>query len=175
MKHKIILGIALLTLMIVGCDDVDKLLTFYINHQATFKVESSSPLNLPIVLSTPDITTNSSQTFDNNNTSASHVKDIKLEEIKLTITNPSGKTFSFLKSVKLLISTDQNNEIELASLDNIPTTATTITLTPTSEKLDTYIKASSYKLKTSIITREALTEAVDIKADLKFKVTATPR
>jgi hypothetical protein len=173
MKHKVLLGVAILTFMI-ACDDVEKLLTFYINHQATFQVESTAPLNLPIIISTPDITTNSSQTFDNNNTSASHVKDIKLEEIKLTVTNPTDKTFSFLKSVKVLISTDQNNEIELASQDDIPTTATTITLVPTSAKLDTYIKASSYKLKTSIVTREALTETVDIRADLKFKVTATP-
>jgi hypothetical protein len=172
MKYKI--ALVVVGLLIASCDEVDKLLTFYINHSATFQVESTSPLNLPIIISTPDIATNSNQTFDNNDTNASHVKDIKLEEIKLSVTNPSGKTFSFLKSVKLLISTDQNNEIELASLDNIPTTATTITLVPTSEKLDVYLKASSYKLKTSIITREALTEAVDIKADLKFKVTATP-
>jgi hypothetical protein len=174
MKYKIILGIAVLAFAIVSCDEVDKLLTFYINHQATFRIENTVPLNLPIEIATPDVTTNSSQTFDNNNTNASHVKDIQLEEVKLTVTNPSDKTFSFLKSVKLLISTDQNNEIELASQDNIATTATTITLTPTSEKLDSYIKASSYKLKTSIVTRETLTEAVDVKADLKFKVTATP-
>lgn len=174
MKSKIVMGFGFLILMFANCDDVDKLLTFTISHQVTFRVESSSPLNIPLNIATPDVTTNSSQTFQNNNTKASLVKDVKLEEIDLVITNPSGKTFSFLKSVKLYISTDQSNEIELASQDNIPTTALTVELIPTKEKLDTYVKASSYKLRTSVVTRETLTQPVEIRADLKFKVTAAP-
>lgn len=174
MRNRILVSCSIFLLVFAGCDKVDELLTFTISHQVTFQIENSTPLNLPIEIATPDVTTNSSQTFENNNTSAGLVKDVKLQEIKLTVTNPSGKTFSFLKSIKLYISTDQNNEIELASLDDIPTTATSITLTPTKEKLDTYVKASAYKLRTSIVTREALTQTLDVRADLKFKVTAAP-
>jgi hypothetical protein len=164
----------ILAFSLFRCSKVDELLTFSISDQTSFRVESSSPLNLPLEIATPDVTTNSSQKFQNNNTNASKVKDIKLDEIRLTVTNPSGKTFNFLKSCKVYISTTQSNEILLASSENIPMDITTVTLTPTQEKLDTYVKASSYKLRTSIVTRETLSQAVDVQVDLKFKVTADP-
>jgi hypothetical protein len=174
MRNTIIMGASVFLLMLSGCKDVADLLTFTIDHSVTFQVENSSPINLPIEIATPEVPTNSSQTFQNNNTNAGLVKDIKLQEIKLTVTNPSGKTFSFLKSITLFISTSQTNEIELASLDDVPATATTITLTPTNAKLDEFVKASSYKLRTSLVMRETLTQTVDVKTDLKFKVTASP-
>lgn len=155
-----------------SCDKIDDLLTFTISDQTTFRMESTMPLNLPIEIATPDITTNSNQKFQNNNTSADLVKNIKLEELELSVTNPAGKTFSFLKSVHIYISTTQSNEIELAYQDNIPLDATKVTLIPTRENLDQFIKASSYKLRTSVVMRETLTQAVDVKVDLKFKVTA---
>ena len=160
--------------LISQCKQVDDLLTFTIANQVGITVPASSPLNLPFELATPDVTTNSSQTFANNNTEASLVKDVKLQQLKLTIETPSGKTFSFLKSIEIYISTTSSNEILLASLKEIPTSATSIELTPTQQKLDVYAKASSYKLRTSIVTRESLTQSVDMKADLKFKVTAAP-
>jgi hypothetical protein len=155
-----------------ACNKIDDLLTFSISNQATFRVPSSSPLNLPLEVLTPDIATNSSQEFQNNNTKADLVKDVKLSELKLSIANPSGKTFSFLKSVHIYISTNENDEIELASQDNIPATAAIVSLTPTKQKLDSYVKSSAYRLRTAIVTREALTQDVDVKINLKFKVTA---
>lgn len=166
--------LVIVALILSQCKEVDDLLTFTIANQVTITVPSNSPLNLPVELATPEVTTNSSQTFANNNTEASLVKDVKLQELKLSIQSPAGKTFSFLKSIQIYISTTQSNEILLASLDNIPTGATSITLTPTQEKLDVYAKASSYKLRTSIVTRETLTQSVETKADLKFRVTAAP-
>jgi hypothetical protein len=47
-------------------------------------------------------------------------------------------------------------------------------LTPTSEKLDKYIKASSYKLRTEAVIKESLTTDITVKADMKFQVTADP-
>ncbi len=108
----------------------------------------------------------------NNNTHANLVQDVRLEQLKLSITNPNAKTFSFLKSIKIYISSNQTNEIQLAALENILTSANTIDLIPSKEKLDTYIKASSYNLRTEVVTRETLTESVDIHVDLKFLVTA---
>lgn len=174
LKRKATLLILVTIITFSGCDAVNDLLTFTISDQTSFQVESTAPLNLPFEMSTPDVTTNSSQKFENNDTRADLVKDIKLKELKLSITAPSGKTFSFLKSVHFYISTGENDEIELAYLDDIPTTATELALIPTTEKLDTYVKASSYKLRTKIVTRETLNETVDIQADLAFRVTASP-
>lgn len=164
----------LVSCLTFGCEKVDELLTFSLNNEVTMQIPASTLLDLPVSIPTPDVTTNSQQTFQNNKTKASLVKDVKLREIKLTITAPASKTFSFLKSIHIYISSGQNDEKLLASLDDIPANVNNITLTPTGEKLDQYIKASSYKLRTSIVTRETLTQDVEVRADLKFTVTAAP-
>jgi hypothetical protein len=171
MKAKISIAAILFIIVFSGCKKLG--VNFAINHQANFRVESSSPLNLPFEVSTPDVTTNSSQQFGNNNTTANLIKEIKLEELKLTITNPTSKTFSFLKSIHIYISTNSSNEIELASMENIASTAQTISLNCTPENLDKYVKASSYKLRTSVVTKETLTQAVEFRSDIKFKVKAS--
>jgi hypothetical protein len=173
LMKNILLAITMLSIC-TCCQEVDDLLTFTISDQVSLTVPSSSPLSLPTEIATPDVTTNSSQKFANNNTEASRVKDVKLQELKLSIETPAGKNFNFLKSIQIYISTNSSNEILLAGLDNIPVNLTTISLTPTQEKLDVYAKASTYKLRTSIVTKETLTQDVSIKADLKFRVTAAP-
>jgi hypothetical protein len=99
---------------------------------------------------------------------------VKLKELTLTITDPTAKTFSFLKSIHLYIFTDSNDEIELAFKDDINSTSSTITLTTTAAKLDKYIKAPFFKLRTEAVTKETIAEDITIKADMKFRVTADP-
>jgi hypothetical protein len=53
---------------------------------------------------------------------------VRLKELTVTITDPANKTFSFLKSIRLYISTDAD-EIELAYKDDINSTSNTLTLT----------------------------------------------
>jgi hypothetical protein len=174
MRTKIYLSIVTMLLLITSCNVIDDLLTFSIDNQTTFKIESGFPLGTAFNVVTPDVTTNSNSTFENNNTKAELVKDVKLSELKLTITDPSNKSFSFLKSIHLYISTDANDEIELAYLDEINSTSNTINLTCTSQKLDKYIKASSYKIRTKAVIKESLTQDITVKSDMKFKVTADP-
>ena len=174
MKTRTFALIAFLSLFLFSCSVVDKLLTFTISNQTSFKMATGFPLNLATEIITPDVTTNSSSEFKNNNTKADLVKDVKLKELKLTITDPSDKTFTFLKSIRLYISTDANDEIELAYSDQINSTSNTIDLTCTSEKLDKYIKASSYKIRTKAVIKETITKDVTVKSDMKFKVTADP-
>ncbi|WP_100431597.1 hypothetical protein [Flavobacterium sp. 1] len=173
-KKITILTMAILCLFAVSCSEVDKLLTFTISNETTFKINNGLSINTPFDVATPDVTTNSSAEFKNNNTDADLVKDVTLKEIKLSITSPADKTFSFLKSVHMYISTTADDEIELAFLDNINSSANTISLTCTSQKLDKYIKASSYKIRTKVITKETVTQDIEVKANMKFKVTADP-
>jgi len=170
-KFAIIAFIALLT---VSCSEIDKLLTFTLSNQTTFKVKSAFPVNFPTDVLTPEVTTNSSAEFKNNNTNVDLVKDVQLKDLTLTITDPANKTFSFIKSIKIFISTTADDEIELGYQDNISSTSNTLSLTCSTEKLDKYIKASTYKLRTKITTKETLTQDITIKADMKFSVTASP-
>ena len=161
------------SISIVSCKKIDQLLTFTISNQSNITINGSSPVNIPFNISSPGITTNSSAQFQTNNTNAAHVKDIRLKSLQLTIINPPSQTFAFLQSIHIYISTSTSNEIELASLDNISTTANSLALIPTQSKLDDYIKAPSFNLRTSIVTRQLLTQNVDISIDSKFNVTAT--
>lgn len=170
--EKKIFYVLLAGVFMCACDEIDELLTFRVNDRTNIRIESTSPLNLPLEVPTPAVTSDSRQQFENNNTNADLVRDVKLEQLKLTITQPSGKTFSFLKSIRIFISTDQNAEMQLASLDNISTNSGMVDLVPVQEKLDPYIKAPAYRLRTQITTDETLTQDVDVQVDLRFKVTA---
>lgn len=172
MNSKKVMAACLAAMLLSACNDVEKLLTFRISDSTSIQIQSTSPLNLPVEIPTPAVTSNSQQQYQNNNTSKELVKDVKLEELKLTITDPPSKTFSFLKSIHIYISSTSSNEILLASLDNIASTSNTVTLVPTKEKLDVYAKASSYNLRTEVETDETLTQSVDVQVDLKFVVTA---
>ncbi len=173
MKIKIYAGITLLMLLVFSCTALDKLLTFTISDEYSFTIPSVIPVGIALSVTTPDIQSSSSTEFQNNGTNADLVKDVKLSELKLTITDPTTKTFSFLKSIRVSI-TDGTSEVELAYLDNINSTTNTISLTTTDNKLDKYIKASSYKLKITAVTKETLTTDILVKTDMKFKVTANP-
>ena len=157
---------------VISCKKIDDLLTFTINVENNFTIGASGPINIPFEILTPQVTTNSTQQFQNNNSDVNRVKDIKLKKVDLQIVSPSGKTFSFLESVHIYVSTNANDEIELAYLDNISTTATSISLIPTSASLDKYVKASSYSLRTKIVTKQALTQNVEVKNLCQFQVTA---
>lgn len=174
MKIKNYATIFLLSLFVISCSVVDKLLTFTISNSTSIQIDSNLPLGTPFEISTPDVSTNSSSEFENNKTKANLVKEVKLKDLKLTITDPTDKNFSFLKSVHLYISTDADDEIELAYLDDINTIANTIELISTDAKLDEYIKASSYKIRTEAVLKETVTSDVTIKADMNFRVTADP-
>ncbi|TDO72923.1 hypothetical protein EV143_107229 [Flavobacterium chryseum] len=174
MKSKLIALTLFLSLFLTSCDAVDDLLSFTISNQASITIQSTSPINLPTEIVTPDVTTNSSSEFKNNKTEAGLVKDVKLKSLKLSITNPDGKTFAFLKSIHLYISTTDSDEIELAYQDNINSTSNTLDLISTDARLDQYIKADKYKLRTKVTLKETLTQDVTVKADMNFRVTADP-
>jgi hypothetical protein len=159
-------------IMIASCNKIAELITFHINTQANITVNSSTLLNTPFEIRTPGITTQSSETFENNRTAPDLIKKVAFDEIKLTITNPANKTFSFLKNVHIYISTDDYDEVELAYLDNIPADAQSIKLNTSGENLEKFVKSSSYRLRTTMETRETLTQSTDIQVDMRFAVTA---
>ena len=172
MLRKITLSLISTLALLTGCNEVEDLLTFHVNDHTRIRIESSSPLSLPLEVATPAVTSNSQQQYQNNNTRADLVRDVKLEQLKLTIEAPEAKTFSFLKSIHIYISTPEAEEIELASLQNVSSTASVLELVPTDQKLDAYAKSPSYTLRTEVITDETLTQDVDVLVDLKFRVTA---
>ena len=98
MKSKFIAIALLLSLSLTSCDAVDDLLSFSISNEASIKIKSSSPINLPSEIITPEVTTNSSAEFENNKTKANLVKDVHIKSLygkKVTLPNHSFLFYYF--------------------------------------------------------------------------------
>ena len=174
-KH-IFLLIFAITIIITNysCDKIDELLTFNISNTTEIVIETSIPIALPFEIPTPDITTGSEEEMSNNNTSVDLIKDVLLTSFNMKIKDPNDKTFSFLKSIHIYISTNSSDEIELAYKDNIDANTNSIDLITTNSKLDKYIKADKYKLRTEVTTKETVTKDITIEINMKYKITADP-
>lgn len=158
---------------LAACEKVDDLLTFKIINETSFTVPSAIGLNLPTLLPTPDVTTNASQTFQNNNTNVNKVKDIKLESLVLAITSPTDATFAPVKSIRLYISAPGFEEKLLAFKENIPADAgNRLSLDVTREKMDNYVKRETFSVRTEVVTRQAVFQDTDVTAQMVFAVTA---
>ena len=156
-----------------SCKKVDDLLTFEITDEIEITIENNIlPFSLPFEIPTPPITTNSESEIEQNNSKIEYVKNIKLLELNLTITSPENKTFSFLRSIHIFISTNNQEEIELAFKDNISSDLKKIELTTSSAELDDYVKSPTYNIRTEVVTRETLTQDVDIFVFMKYQITA---
>lgn len=167
----------LLGFCLTACEKVDKLLTFYIDDEQTIEIPSQFsngfPLGTLIPLSPVAVNTNSEAEFANNDTRTDLVKDVSLDNLKLTLADPN-QNFDFLKDIEIFISNDQNEELRIAFYNDIPLGQNFIELNSTGAKLDKYLKAPSYKIITKARLRKAIANDITIKANMRFKVTADP-
>ncbi|MBU6122574.1 hypothetical protein [Hymenobacter siberiensis] len=158
-----------------SCKKIEDLLTFQVNDSSSFVIPASGLLNTT-VLSLPGATVSSSSsgTYSANNTSADYVQDVTLDRLALTVTDPAGQNFDFLKSVKIYIASDNQgtNKTLLASLDPVPTGQTAITLTPSGAKLDLYLRSGSYSLFTDVTLAQPVRQNTTVRAESRFNVKA---
>lgn len=165
--------IAVLVMTLSNCKSLDKLTMFDLDYESDFIFQSGLPLNLPFSINGPDVTTNSEQEFAINDTRKDLIESILLKELKLTVTNPSGKSFSFLKSVSVFISAPGVQEVLVASKSNIADqVGGELLLDLSGVELMEYIKSDSFNLRVSATTDEILLSDVGIKINSIFGVDA---
>ncbi|KAA9333152.1 hypothetical protein F0P96_09225 [Hymenobacter busanensis] len=173
MKNLLFALLAVALVATAACKKIDQLLTFYIEDSQNFKIPATPLLGqLPLV--PIPVTTRSDEKFKNANTAANLVKDVSLDKLTLTVTDPNSANFDFLESITIYISTDGNDRVPLASLNPVPLGQSTIALTPSGAVLDKYIKAQSYTLTTEAKTRRAVAQETSVRIDTRFKITADP-
>ena len=98
---------------------------------------------------------------------------MKLSSLTLTITNPSGKTFGFIKSIQIYIQAPGLPNTEIAHINDNPTTAgSTISLTPDNVDISSYAKADNFTLDVESTVQQNNGDNVDVRADMTFNVTA---
>jgi len=168
--RSVILGIVLLAFL--GCKKVDKLTQFNMAYDETAVIKSSTGINLPFNIITPDIETNSESTFALNDTRKDLVERINLKSLNLSITSPSGEDFSFLKSITIYISAEGLSEEKIAWNSSIPENVNSIDLSTTGVDLKEYLKASKMTLRLNTETDELITSDYTIKIHSIFFVDA---
>jgi hypothetical protein len=173
MKKILFLFPVAVLLIAIGCKKIDQLLTFYIEDTQNIRVAGNSVVGL-IPVAPVAVTTRSEEKFKNEDTRAELVKDVSLNKLTLTITDPNNENFDFLESVTLYISTEQSDWVALASLSPVPQGQKVIELKPSGAKLDKYLKASSYTLTTEARVKRGVAQDITMRADSRFKVTADP-
>lgn len=166
--------VLLFSFLAMACEKVDDLLTFYIEEEEIITIESHFPVGALVPLTPITVTTNSEETFKNNKTRAELVKDVTLNRLNLTITNPQGGNFNFLKKIEIYISSENKAEVKLAYLEEVPANATTLHLKSTNAELDEFIKGDTYSIRTQAVLAKPVSRDITIKADMRFKVTADP-
>jgi len=168
-KQILVLGIIL---SIFGCKIIDKLTQFDIEFNETVVIPSSTGINLPFNILTPDIETNSESTFELNDTRKDLVEEIILTTLDLTITSPSNADFNFLKSINVYISAEGLDEIKIAWKDHVPSDVKVLDLDVTDADLKEYIKADKFSLRLNTETDELLASDLHIDVHSVFFVDA---
>lgn len=163
--------ILLIPLLIIGC--TKKNAHFYQNHSssvtisaepssATFFMDNSGQINT--------ITKNQCETF---NTKMNKIQSVYLKQLKLTITDTTGETFSFGKSFKLYINSTGQNELLAASIDSISDTiGTVLYLKPGGSDLKDFLKADNFSWRLKTENDESIPEDVHITVYSSFQINA---
>ena len=185
MKKPLLFSVLFLAALLLGtasCKKILDLLTFQINDSSTFQLPATGPLPGgvagPVITLPVTVNSTASSTYQNNNTAGNYVQDVTLDRLALTITDPAGQNFDFVKSISISISTDAagSNKVLLASLSPVPTGQTTIELKPADQKLDLYLRGGNYTLFTTVeMTQLGLSRATTVRADSRFNVKANPK
>jgi len=176
MKSLSLIFFALVILAFTGCKQIDKILTFNINKSQTITVPKMAVLPGLTILGPPvTVTSDTKEEFKKQNTAAELVKDVTLTKIVLNMEAPADEDFGFLKDVELLIGVPNESDVSIAYLNDIPADAgRSLELNTHNVKLDKYIKASTFTLRTRGTADESVLNDITVKVDMTFKVTADP-
>ena len=170
---KMLLIIVGLMLIYGSCKVIDKLTHFNMDYNSTITIKSSFFIDVPFDVWTPDIPTDSKQSFENNDTRTDLIEVISLTKLNMNIKSPADQTFDFLKSIEIYINADGLDEKKIAWINDIPKTGVkSISLETSSDDLKDYIKKDNYSLRTHSVTRELISKNTDVDINSSFFVDA---
>jgi len=170
---KLLLTLNALLILLTGCDKIDELTQFNLEYSQTIVIPSSTGIDLPFNISTPEIESNSESTFSSNNTHKDLIEEITLTEMKLTLSSPENGDFGFLKSIEIFISAEGVPEQKIAWNENIPDDIEKKLQLETSDiDLKEFIKKEKFKLRLNTVTDEIITSDHHIEVNSIFFVDA---
>ncbi|CAM3382160.1 hypothetical protein [Zobellia roscoffensis] len=156
-----------------SCDKLDELTKFNIDYTTQVTIPSSTGIDLPFDMFTPDVETNSESEFEVNDTRKDLIEEIKLTELELKITTPDDSDFSFLESLKVYISAEGLEEIMIASKDEVEeTVGDVLDVDVIDVDLKDYIKKDKFNLRLETVTDELISTDHEIDVNTTFFVDA---
>jgi len=172
MKNKLTL-LSLSLFFLIGCTKNDSPISFNMAYTSEVTIPSSTGINLPFNLITPDIETNTEATCEVNNTRKNLIKSIFVKDLILTIIVPEGEDFSFLKSIQIFLNADGLSETRIAWNENVSADAASpLSLNIAGDDISEYIKKDQFSLKCTTVTDELIATDYKIGVASNFKVNA---
>ncbi|WP_290790854.1 hypothetical protein [Flavihumibacter sp. UBA7668] len=160
-------------LVIPSCKKLAELTQFNLNYNTETTIHAGPASNLPFDVFTPEITTASETEYEGRKTNKNLIQSIVIRNLVLKIKEDSGRTFDFLNSIKIYISTNGKPELLIASKDAIPDTiGNELTLDCTTEELKDYLIQDKYKLRLEVKTDKILNQDITILIQSIFRVDA---
>ena len=134
------------------------------------------PLTIGIDIPWFPITVGSNSSSGVDDPLVNSIEDISLKNMAITIADPIGETFYFLKDLVIYISKDSLPELELAHHYNVADGVGDVLYMQPSNAgiLDDYVKSGDYDLRLKITTSSVLPTSfstITFVADLNFNVT----
>lgn len=170
---KKLIFLSVIMTLVCSCNKIDELTKFDVEYTSSIIVPSSSLIDLPLDITTPETTTNSESTFENNDTRSDLVESVKLTELRLDLITPADGDFNFLNEIEIYITAEDLPEVLIASSIDIPANnSRSIELDVENVELKEYIKKDSYSLRTRTLTDETINEDHQIDVFTKFRVDA---
>lgn len=157
-----------------SCKKLDKLTQFNMTYEQDFVVQSSTGINLPFNIASPEMETNSESKFSNEDTRKDLIQEIKLTGLKVTLKSPSDGDLKFLNEVEIFINADGLNEAKIAFKYNIPpTVGKVLNLDVTGTDFKEYIKKDEFTLRMKVKTDEIISKDHELNTLSTFFVDAT--
>lgn len=176
MKIQVLFRILLFLLVISGassCKKLKKLTRFDINYSMNAEIPSSSGINLPFNILTPDVTTNSESTFAVNDTRKDLINFIALKKLSVVLESPDNSDLSFVKSAKVFISAEGLDELELANIEDVgDDVGKTLEFMVSKKDFKEYIKKDEFKLRLNVVTDKMVNSDHQVKINTTFEVEA---
>lgn len=167
--------LAVLAMGLTGCKKAKEGITFTLSTRAEVVIPSSTVVNLPINLISPDVNTNATSSFESNRTTPALVREIKLSRLDLNIMSPNQTNFDFLRTIRLYMTAADLPEVELAAAVDIPEDGRrSLSLTVNKDNdFKAYLTKERISLRVQATTRQLVTSDTRLEVLPAFEVRAS--
>ena len=168
---KTLIPVLLMALALTSCDALSNLTKFDMPLTSSVTIAKiPAATTTPVVISTPDIETNSTKFFTDNGISTDLIGKVTLKKMELTVTTPTTGNFNFLKSIDIYITATDLTKTKIATVSNVSAGLTVVPLVVEDIDLKQFLLKEKVKMEFSVATDEAMTADYTIEVKPTFLI-----